>query len=199
MRCWWPDRQLDFLWSGFARNPPSDVWEFETRGWLARRSLGEGGRVKGLVAAAVAFAVTFMPQAATYLILNGHLGPHASVARKMNWMAPHALQVLFSPAHGFFVWTPLALVALAGLFTSVWKERAQVAACLPALHGRAPDLHRRQRGIVDGRRRVRPAPVHRPDGRDGDRARGAAAGADAPGAPRADDRDDRSRSTGTWR
>ena len=27
----------------------------------------------------------------------------------MNWMAPHALQVLFSPEHGFFVWTPLAL------------------------------------------------------------------------------------------
>ena len=49
------------------------------------------------------------------LVLNGHLGPHASVGHKMNWMAPHALQVLFSPEHGFFVWTPLALVALAGL------------------------------------------------------------------------------------
>jgi hypothetical protein len=33
----------------------------------------------------------------------------------MNWRAPHALQVLFSPAHGFFVWTPLAVVALAGI------------------------------------------------------------------------------------
>jgi hypothetical protein len=101
---------LDFLWSGFARNRPSEVWEFET-GWLARRR-----KLAGVVAAAVAFAAVFMPQAATYLILNGHLGPHSSVAHKMNWMAPHALQVLFSPSHGFFVWTPLALVALAGLF-----------------------------------------------------------------------------------
>ena len=94
---------IDFLWTGFARNPPSDAREFK------------GGRVAGVAAAAVGFTAVFLPQAVTYLILNGHLGPHASVARKMNWMAPHALQVLFSPAHGFFVWTPLALVALAGL------------------------------------------------------------------------------------
>ena len=101
---------LDFLWSGLARTRPTDVWEFETGGRLAR------GRVAGVAGAAVAFTLVFIPQAVTYLILNGHLGPHASVARKMNWMAPHALQVLFSPAHGFLVWTPLALVALAGLF-----------------------------------------------------------------------------------
>jgi len=66
-------------------------------------------------AAAAAFAVCFAPQAAAYVTLNGHLGPHASVAHKMNWRAPHALEVLFSPEHGFFVWTPLALLALSGL------------------------------------------------------------------------------------
>jgi len=33
----------------------------------------------------------------------------------MNWVSPHALQVLFSPEHGFFFWTPLALIALIGL------------------------------------------------------------------------------------
>ena len=71
-------------------------------------------RLVAALAGCVAFLVVFAPQAATYLILNGHLGPHASVGRKMNWAAPHALQVLFSPAHGFFVWTPLALLALAG-------------------------------------------------------------------------------------
>jgi hypothetical protein len=121
---------LDFLWSGFARTRPSDVWEFET-GWLARRGLGGGGKLAGVVAAAVAFAAVFLPQAATYLILNGHLGPHSSVAHKMNWMAPHALQVLFSPAHGFFVWTPLALVALAGLFfLPPDRRKKQVGVCL---------------------------------------------------------------------
>ena len=43
------------------------------------------------------------------------LGPHASVGNKMQWWAPHALPVMFNPEHGFFVWTPLALVAIAGL------------------------------------------------------------------------------------
>jgi hypothetical protein len=71
--------------------------------------------IAGVAAAVGAFALCFAPQAAAYVTLNGHLGPHASVGRKMNWSAPHALQVLFSPAHGFFVWTPLALLALAGV------------------------------------------------------------------------------------
>ena len=33
----------------------------------------------------------------------------------MDWTSPHGFDVLVSPAHGFFVWTPLAVVALAGL------------------------------------------------------------------------------------
>ena len=98
---------VDFMWSRMR----------EARGALVRRSLGEGGRREaiGVIAAIITFVAAFTPQIATYLILNGHLGPHSSVGRKMNWMAPHALQVLFSPEHGFFVWTPLALIAIAGL------------------------------------------------------------------------------------
>ena len=49
------------------------------------------------------------------MVLNGHIGPHSSVGRKMTWTAPHALQVLLSPEHGFLFWTPLAGVALIGL------------------------------------------------------------------------------------
>jgi hypothetical protein len=48
-------------------------------------------------------------------VLNGHFGPHASVANKMKWYAPHALQVLLSPEHGYVVWTPLALIGIGGL------------------------------------------------------------------------------------
>jgi hypothetical protein len=33
----------------------------------------------------------------------------------MTWTAPHALDVLVSPQHGFFFWTPLAVLAVAGL------------------------------------------------------------------------------------
>ena len=114
---------VDYLWTTYRRFRPSDVWEFEDG----------AGQLTGIAAAAIAFAVVFIPQAATYLILNGHLGPHSSVARKMNWMAPHALEVLLSPAHGFFVWTPLAIVALAGLLTLFLRPdrlRKQVAVCL---------------------------------------------------------------------
>ena len=35
----------------------------------------------------------------------------------MTWTAPHGLEVLFSPRHGFVFWTPLAVLAIAGL---VW-------------------------------------------------------------------------------
>jgi hypothetical protein len=37
------------------------------------------------------------------------------VARKMTWTSPHFVEVLFSPEHGLFAWTPLALIAVAGL------------------------------------------------------------------------------------
>ena len=69
----------------------------------------------GLLAAAAGFLLAYSPQLAAYHVVNGHFGPHASVANKMKWYAPHALQVLLSPEHGFFVWTPLAILALVGL------------------------------------------------------------------------------------
>lgn len=62
-----------------------------------------------------AFALTFLPQLLAYWRLNGYPQPSRLVTRKMTWTAPHALEVLFSPAHGFFFWTPLALLALGGL------------------------------------------------------------------------------------
>jgi hypothetical protein len=70
-----------------------------------------------LVAAAGvgAFALGYLPQLAAYNALNGRPAPSSLVARKMSWSAPHALQVLLSPEHGFFFWTPLAVLAVAGL------------------------------------------------------------------------------------
>ena len=85
-------------------------------------------RAAGVVAAAASFLVVYAPQLASYKIINGHFGPHASVANKMKWYAPHALQVLFSPEHGFLVWTPLALLALAGLLAAAVVPRRTTAA-----------------------------------------------------------------------
>jgi hypothetical protein len=83
---------------------------------IARASRDRVLPIVTAAAAGVAAAwVAFLPQALAYLALNGYVGPSRLVARKMSWHAPHALEVLVSPAHGLFFWTPLALVALAGL------------------------------------------------------------------------------------
>lgn len=67
------------------------------------------------IAGAGAFALAYTPQLLASTALNGHVGPSQVVARKMSWMSPHGFEVLFSPAHGFFAWTPLALLAVVGL------------------------------------------------------------------------------------
>lgn len=61
------------------------------------------------------FLIAYSPQLFAYIALNGHPGPTSYVTRKMTWTAPHSLQVLFSPEHGLFAWTPLALLGIVGL------------------------------------------------------------------------------------
>jgi hypothetical protein len=82
---------------------------------LTLRAPGLADRVRGAAAGCVAFAIGYAPQLLAYNALNGYPGPAAHVTRKMTWYAPHGLQVLGSPAHGLFVWTPLAILAIAGL------------------------------------------------------------------------------------
>ena len=88
-----------------------------------------------LALAGITFGLCVVPQLVAYQALNGHLGPSRLVSRKMTWTAPHALQVLFSPDHGFFFWTPLALVATLGLVVLAWRgvayhgEGRRIGAC----------------------------------------------------------------------
>jgi hypothetical protein len=94
---------------------------------FARRSFARpvapqpaGGVRRPIVAAAAglaAFLAAYAPQLLAYDALNGHPSPTVTVSRKMSWTAPHALDVLFSPQHGLFFWTPLALAGFVGL---VW-------------------------------------------------------------------------------
>jgi hypothetical protein len=114
----------------FAVAPVVD-WALARGGQRTGASAEDQGvrrRAAAVAAAAASFLVVYAPQLATYKILNGHFGPHASVANKMKWYAPHALQVLFSPEHGFLVWTPLALLALAGLLAATVVPRRTAAA-----------------------------------------------------------------------
>ena len=76
-------------------------------------------------------AGAYVPQAIAYLRLNGHLGPDASVEHKMSWSAPHAIQVLASPEHGYFIWTPIAAIAILGLILMASRpDLRRVALCM---------------------------------------------------------------------
>ena len=86
---------VDFAWS--ARR--------EIHRFLAPAAAGVAGTVLG-----------YLPQLLAYNALNGYPGPAEHVQRKMYWYAPHGLQVLASPNHGLLFWTPLVILALAGLF-----------------------------------------------------------------------------------
>ena len=100
---------------------------------VTRRDGGTARRFAHAAAGIVAAGLAFTPQALAYLTLNGHIGPSRLVARKMTWTAPHAMEVVASPAHGFFVWTPLALLAIIGLFVLLRRLAAAdrpVAVCL---------------------------------------------------------------------
>jgi len=100
----------------FAIGPALD-WVMSVLG-RDRRAQPEpalGASVIAGFAGTAAFVVGFAPQLLAYSALNGHPGPSSYVTRKMDWGAPHALAVLLSPSHGFFFWTPIALIAVGGL------------------------------------------------------------------------------------
>lgn len=84
--------------------------------WVRRSGVqGPGSTVRLAVAGTVATLVAYSPHLLASRAINGYVGPHESVGNKMSWSSPHALEVLFSTDHGWFAWTPLALLGLAGL------------------------------------------------------------------------------------
>jgi hypothetical protein len=96
---------LDFAWFVIARRSVDS--RRATPAWTTA----------GLVAAAGtgAFILAYLPQLFAYQALNGHPSPTRLVLRKMTWSSPHFFDVLFSPQHGLFAWTPLAAAAVVGL------------------------------------------------------------------------------------
>lgn len=111
-------REQDFF---LVAGPALDLaWTVLTR---LRRSHAttESARLLAVrvLAAIVTFGVVFLPQALSYLSLNGRLGPSQLVTRKMTWWSPHLFQVLLSPEHGFLFWTPLAALGILGLALAI--------------------------------------------------------------------------------
>lgn len=74
-----------------------------------------------VAAGCTAFIAGLTPQLLAYSALNGRPGPSSLVMRKMSWHSPHALDVLTSSAHGFFAWTPVAALGIAGLIILAWR------------------------------------------------------------------------------
>jgi hypothetical protein len=72
-----------------------------------------------------AFCV-FLPQRFVYRSLNGTFGPSHLVARKLSFLSPHFLDVLLSPAHGLFLWSPLLVLAVVGLGLFAFRLREEL-------------------------------------------------------------------------
>ena len=142
-------REQDIL---FVAGPAVDFGLTAVRGRFdTGRSRNDTGRMltAGLAGAAT-FAVAYLPQLLAYNALNGRPSPATDVQRKMTWYSPHGLQVLASPEHGFLFWTPLAVLALAGLVvlaagrtrelrlkpdTAAIADRRRIGACLLLMAG----------------------------------------------------------------
>lgn len=109
----------------------------------SRQSMRERGAVRRTLATAMAGSVAFLagitPQLLAYKALNGHFGQTATAANKMKWTSPHGLSVLFDLEHGLFAWTPLALLAIAGLVWLMFRGRPPVG---PQLRPPGPDVRR---------------------------------------------------------
>ncbi|MDQ3350106.1 MAG: hypothetical protein M3545_19340, partial [Acidobacteriota bacterium] len=111
-------------------------------------------------AGCAAFVLGYLPQLLAYQALNGRPRPSELVTRKMNWAAPHALQVLASPEHGFFFWTPLAVLCLAGLVVAAILRRrlgtpeSGLGLTAEALRGPGAKAGAGDPGITTDRRRV---------------------------------------------
>lgn len=77
-----------------------------------------------LTVSAVVFAVCYLPQALSYIALNGRLGPSPVIEAKMHWTAPWAVPVMLSLEHGWIFWTPLVVLCLGGLLLTVARAPA---------------------------------------------------------------------------
>jgi hypothetical protein len=110
----------------FAFGPALDLALQAARGNAANSHRRWRRLVTSAAFGAGAFALGYLPQLVAYNSLNGRPRPSPLVMRKMFWTAPHAAQVLADTEHGFFFWTPLAVLALAGLVLMTVAPRGRL-------------------------------------------------------------------------
>jgi hypothetical protein len=72
----------------------------------------------------VAGCVTFAPQLLFWRIVLGGWFAVPSESHALDWTFPHVTDVLFSPYHGLFSWTPIVYLAVLGFPAFVRRDRA---------------------------------------------------------------------------
>jgi hypothetical protein len=92
-----------------------------------RQGAGSRGGVSHLLAKHLMFvAVTLLCLLPTfvsrYIIYGGPFESGYGSVQNWSWRSPYFLAVLFSSEHGLFSWTPLLLLATAGLVLFRWRE-----------------------------------------------------------------------------
>jgi len=92
-----------------------------------RRDAGSGATASQLLAkhllfAAVALLCLLPTFVSRYIVYGSPFESGYVSVRNWAWRSPYFLAVLFSSEHGLFSWTPLLLVATAGLVLFKWRE-----------------------------------------------------------------------------
>jgi hypothetical protein len=87
-----------------------------------RRSIGAAGVLARWIAAGVAAAIAFAPQSIVWQRLYGQPFTIPQGSSFMKWGSPALLQVLVSDNHGLFSWTPILLLAAAGVVLLIRRD-----------------------------------------------------------------------------
>ncbi len=92
-----------------------------------RRGVGTGAAVSQLLAKHLLFAAVtllcLLPTFVTrYIVYGSPFESGYTSVQNWAWRSPYFLAVLFSSEHGLFSWTPLLLLAAAGLVLFKWRE-----------------------------------------------------------------------------
>jgi hypothetical protein len=91
-----------------------------------RDGIGAGRLLGGDAVFAAGLVGAFLPTLIAKRVIYGSY-THTGYEHLWNWTCPWLLRVCFSSDHGLFSWTPIMIVAVAGLFF-LWRHDREVAA-----------------------------------------------------------------------
>jgi hypothetical protein len=93
--------------------------------FIRRDGIGAGRLLGGDAAFAVGLVAAFLPTLITKRVIYGSSAT-TGYEHLWNWTSPWLLRVCFSSDHGLFSWTPIMIVAVAGLLF-LWRYDREVA------------------------------------------------------------------------